>query len=133
MRKKVFIEESEEETHVQLTPLLDVVFVLLITFMLLAPILNVDHVELATAGTTTKNQPAQSILTFTVRGDNSIWFQGKIVPISQLGTILRAEKQRFPEQCPQLIADKNCHFGTYQDIKNLLEECGFQQLDVILK
>lgn len=133
MRKKVFIEESDEETHVQLTPLLDVVFVLLITFMLLAPILNVDHVELATAGNATKNQPSQSILTLTIRGDNTIWFQGKIVPISQLGTILCAERQRFPDQCPQLIADKNCHFGSYQEIKNLLEECGFQQLDVILK
>lgn len=133
MRKKVFIEEAEEETHVQLTPLLDVVFVLLITFMLLAPMLNVDHVELATAGVSNKNQPAQTVMSVTLRADNSIWFQGKPVSLLQLGSILRAERQRFPDQCPQLMADKNCHFGSYQEIKNLLEECGFQQLDVILK
>jgi biopolymer transport protein ExbD len=134
MRKRqVLIEEESDESLVQLTPLLDVVFVLLITFMLLAPMLNVDHVDLATAGVTNKNHPAQSVLTMTLRADNSIWFQGKAVSLGQLGSIMRAEKQRYPEQCPQLIADKNCHFGSYQEIKNLLEDCGFQQLDIILK
>ena len=135
MRKRLaHIEEVEnEESLIQLTPLLDVVFVLLITFMLLAPILNVDHVELATAGISKKNQPAQSVLSMTLRADNSIWFQGKAITLTQLGSIMRAERQRFPDQCPQLIADKNCHFGAYQDIKNLLEDCGFQQLDIILK
>ncbi|HSX12837.1 MAG TPA: biopolymer transporter ExbD [Chlamydiales bacterium] len=133
MRKKVFIEEGDDETHVQLTPLLDVVFVLLITFMVLAPMLNVDHVELATAGISNKNQPAQSVMSVTLRADNSIWFRGKQVGLQQLESILRAEHQRFPDQSPQLMADKNCHFGAYQDIKNMLEECGFQQLDVILK
>ncbi len=134
MRKKVYIEEVEsDESLVQLTPLLDVVFVLLITFMLMAPLINVDHVELATAGVSNKNQPAQSVLTLTLRADNSIWFQGKNVSLNQIGSIMRAERLRFPDQCPQLIADKNCHFGVYQDIKNLMEDCGFQQMDIILK
>lgn len=133
MRKKVFIEEENDESFVNLTPLLDVVFVLLITFMLLAPMLNVDHVELASAGIANKNQPASSVLSMTLRADNSIWFQGKAITLTQLGSIMKAEKQRFPDQCPQLIADKNCHFGVYQEIKNLLEDCGFQQLDILLK
>ena len=132
MRKKLWFHEEEgEESPINLTPLIDVVFVLLITFMLLAPILHVDHVELATSGTLNKNQPEQSLHTLSIRADNTIWFQGKAVNPSQLKSIILAEKKR--NSSPQLIADKNCHFGTYQDVKNLFEECGFEQLDVVLK
>lgn len=132
MRKKFWFHEEEgEESPINLTPLIDVVFVLLITFMLLAPILHVDHVELATSGILNKSQPEQTLLTLSIKADNTIWFQGKKLEASQIKSVLQAEKKR--NQQPQLIADKNCHFGTYQDVKNLFEECGFQQLDVVLK
>lgn len=131
-RQRPLIDDNEEPL-INLTPLIDVVFVLLITFMLLAPILNVDTVDLASSGVLNKNQPTSTVLSMTLRADNTILFQGKTVSIAQLGNIMRAEKQRYPDQYPQLIADKNCHFGVYQDVKNLLEECGFQQMDVLLK
>lgn len=122
-----------EESPVNLTPLIDVVFVLLITFMLMAPILNVDHVDLAQGGILSKQEISQTPFAITLRGDQSIWFQGKKVNGKELALQLKAEKGRYPGQFPQLIADKNCHFGLYQDVKNILEECGFQQMDVVLQ
>jgi len=135
MRRKqpLFFEESLEEPVLNLTPLIDVVFVLLITFLLISPMLNVDHVELATAGVLSKTDTAQTPLAISLHSDDSIWFQGRKMTLAELSTSLKIEKNRFPQSAPQLVADKNCHFGLYQEIKNLLEECGFQQMDVILQ
>jgi biopolymer transport protein ExbD len=47
--------------------------------------------------------------------------------------ILLAQKKLYPTRTPQVIHDKNASFGTYQTVKNSLEKCGFDQMDVILK
>ena len=39
-----------EEPQINLTPLIDVVFVILIMFILIAPILELDRIDLADAG-----------------------------------------------------------------------------------
>ncbi len=122
-----------EESPVNLTPLIDVVFVLLITFMLIAPILNVDHVDLAPGGILSKQDVEESPFAITLRSDQSIWYRGRKISLKELSSQLKAEKLRFPSQLPQLIADKNCHFGLYQEVKNVLEECGFLQMDVVLQ
>jgi biopolymer transport protein ExbD len=43
------------------------------------------------------------------------------------------EKKRYPNQTPQVIQDTRAQFGTYQSVKNTLEICGFEQMDVVLK
>lgn len=126
-------EEESEEPLINLTPLIDVVFVLLITFMLIAPILNVDHVDLAPSGTTTKKEASHTPLAITLRSDNSIWFRGNHLTLKQLEETIKSEKLLHPGQSPQLIADKNSHFGVYQEVKNILEACGFEQMDVVLQ
>ena len=73
-------DEAPDEPLINLTPLIDVVFVVLISFMLIAPILDLDHVELAHRGPSSqKEQPSSqtSPLTIHVKSDNTIWFQGR--------------------------------------------------------
>lgn len=127
------LEEDSEEPLINLTPLIDVVFVLLITFMLIAPILNVDHVDLATKGESNQTQASSSPIAITIRADNTLWFRGKLLDIKSLEALLKEEKKLHPGTCPQLIADKNSRFGLYQDVKNSIENCGFQQMDVLLQ
>ena len=126
-------EEGLEEPLINLTPLIDVVFVVLITFMLIAPVLEIDLVELAPGGPSSKKEASNTPLAISVRSDNSIWYQGRQMTLPELERTLKIEKMRHPGQTPQLIPDKNAHFGTYQAVKNILEICGFEQMDVLLQ
>jgi len=47
--------------------------------------------------------------------------------------MLKKAKREMPTQIPQVFHDKNAHFGTYQMVKNAVEEAGFEQMDIILK
>lgn len=125
-----------EEPAVNLTPLIDVVFVILIGFILVAPLLEIDRIELAGAPEE-RSQPSISVqeaspIAIHVRQDNSIQFKGKTVTPSALKMALIDAKKLYPKAQPQLFQDKKAHFGTYQEVKNSLEAAGFEQLDVVL-
>ena len=136
-RRKFFLEDdSVEEPLVNLTPLIDVVFVVLISFMLISPILEIDTIDLATGGKT-KNQDAlptdASPLTVFVQKDNTLWLQGQCLSLEQLEHTLRRQKSMFPNKIPQVIHDQAASFGTYQSVKNVFERCGFEQIEIVLK
>lgn len=126
-------EDSVDEPLINLTPLIDVVFVVLITFMLIAPVLDIDSVDLAQSGTGEKKELQTGPISISVHADNTIWYQGNKMTLAQLEPLLKQEKKRHPHAVPQLIHDRQAPFGTYQSLKNTLEAIGFEQMDVILK
>ncbi len=138
MRRRRFHTDDEplEEPIINLTPLIDVVFVVLISFMLIAPMLEIDSIDLANGGTEKKKEslsPESTPLSISVRADNTIWLQGKKVTTIELEKALLVQKKNHPGKIPQVIHDRNASFGTYQTVKNVMERCGFEQMDVVLK
>lgn len=126
-----------EEPVVNLTPLIDVVFVILIMFIVIAPLLELDQIELADAPSNradrTISVQESSPITIHVHRDNSIWFNQNRVSLDQLKVALEKAKQQYPKAKPQLFHDNQAHFGTYQSVKNMTEAAGFEQLEIILK
>ena len=126
-------QQTLEEAPINLTPLIDVVFVILIMFIVIAPLLEVDQINLA-SGPPLK-QPAkqeQSVL-IHVFADNSIRLNKQPVTLQQLEGLLVQAKARHPTSHPQLFHDREAAFGTYQSVKNAVEAAGFPELDVLLK
>lgn len=137
MLKKSLRRSVIDEPVVNLTPLIDVVFVILIMFILIAPLLELDRIELADAKNLKENSNLSiqeaSPLALHVRVDNRVTFFGKVVTLEELPDLLRRAKKEYPEATLQLFHDKKAHFGTYQSIKNAAEEAGYQKIDVVLK
>jgi biopolymer transport protein ExbD len=124
----------QDETLINLTPLIDVVFVVLVAFILIAPLLEVDNVDLAQATESSKNDiSSKSKIIIHVREDNSIWINNRVVSDSELLPLLRQSKKEHPGFIPQLFHDQKATFGTYQKVKGAIEKAGFETMDVILK
>ncbi len=135
MRRRLVGTESPE-SQVNLTPLIDVVFVILIMFIVIAPLLDLDRVELAPhskAGLEKSSLPEKSPLRITVFADESITVNSHPVTFDDLPRLLAYAYKKSPSLRPQLFQDKKASFGSYQRVKNALEEAGFQELDLILK
>jgi biopolymer transport protein ExbD len=128
---------AEDGGMINLTPLIDVVFVVLIMFIVVAPMLDVDRVELATSAVhDNKQHPSmqqENALMLHVHANNTIWLQSKIIKPDELLKVLQAARRQNPRISIKLFHDKSAHFGTYQMIKNAVEEAGFEELDVILQ
>lgn len=140
MRKKrlhCHDQSAHDEPQINLTPLIDVVFIVLILFIIIAPMLELDRVQLASASAKENRQVStvqqEQSLSIYVREDNSIWLNQKMVDISTLTSFLKQSHRQFPHKIPQLFHDKKAHFGTYQAVKNAVELSGYEQMDVILQ
>ena len=137
MRKIRLLKESHEDIHINLTPLIDVVFVVLIMFIIIAPMLELDRVQLASGSHRDNRETAvvqeESPVAIHVHEDNSIWFNNRVVSKDELLPLLKNAKRSYPNKTPQLFHDKKAQFGTYQTVKNAVENAGFEQLDVILQ
>ena len=136
MRARPSSKYLDEEVTVNLTPLIDVVFVVLIIFILIAPMLQIDRIRLASGVQHEGKETAvreNSPINIHVRADNSIWLNGSAVNSAQLLHLLKEAHQNFPHKVPQLFNDKKAYFEAYQNVKNAVELAGFEELDVILQ
>lgn len=139
MRQRRTFKQSLEsdEGLINLTPLIDVVFVVLIMFIIVAPMLEIDRIELAKSVEKNTKEMAviqeSSPITLRVRADNTLWLNSKQITEEELLTLLKMARQQNPNRIPQLFHDKKAFFGTYQTVKNCLESAGFEQLDIILE
>ena len=129
--------ELDEDANVNLTPLIDVVFVVLIMFILVAPLVEIDRIQLATSG----EEKKADMVSFQENGeikihvykDNTIWLNGVPLTADELKVHLINAHQLSPHASPQIFHDQEAYFGTYQSVKNAAEAAGFESLDLILK
>lgn len=129
-------DSQPTEPQINMTPLIDVVFVLLISFIVIAPLLELDKVELASGGSVSNHVPvhvenAGPVQIYVLR-DNTIRWNNQIVTMKHLQALLEEAKNKHPGVRPQLFHDKYAHFGTYQNVKNILENVGYQEVDIVL-
>ena len=139
MRKRGFFRQphmSDESELINLTPLLDVLFVILIMFILVAPLLDLDRITLApgsehTVELTTLN--SQKPIKIYLHKDDTVWIGKHQISLEQMGPTLKEIYKLHPTETPELFPDRFASFGVYQQIKNSVENAGFAELDVILK
>src|ERR1700733_1563056 len=115
MRKGRHILSHSEEASINLTPLIDVVFVVLIIFILIAPMLELDRIQLAhkegpNAAAVRENSP----ISIHVRADNSIWLNNRQVNAKELLFLLKEAHKKAPHKTPQLFHDRKAFFESYQ-------------------
>lgn len=107
--------------ELNITPLLDLVFVLLIIFMITTPLMEqqlpVDLPKATTSLPTTMPDP-KSILTLTLSKDGSVLLGSDKVTLDQLTPLLTQRKARDPELVVSLRADSSL---PYEKIFRALE------------
>ncbi len=116
---------SQSQGHalaeLNITPLLDLVFVLLIIFMITTPLMEqqlpVDLPKATTSLPTTMPDP-KSILTLTLSKDGSVLLGSEKVTLDQLTPLLTQRKARDPELVVSLRADSSL---PYEKIFRALE------------
>ncbi len=136
MRRRRFATQIqfEDDNNVNLTPLIDVLFVILVAFIIIAPMLDVDSVDLSDGGANLKNEFHQtSDVQIVVKSNNQILLNKKEISLAELESALQECIQSSDQNKIELFHDQNASFGTYQSIKNAAESSGYKELQIVLK
>ena len=125
-------------TQINVVPYIDVMLVLLVIFMVTAPLVNPGEIELPSVGAklTTPSQPLEVTLrtdgTLTLRDQQS---GGPVVPLSrdELVARIRAKQTRLPDQPVVIAADKAARYEDVLGVLDLLQRNGVRKVGLLAR
>jgi biopolymer transport protein TolR len=117
-------------SDINITPFVDVVLVLLIIFMLTAPIIQ-SGIEVSVPHTQTVKEITEPRLVLTIDRDQQVFLGSDPININSIPDTLRA-KVKDPEHHPiYLRADENVPFGVFAALMDAVKQAGITNVSIV--
>jgi biopolymer transport protein TolR len=118
-------------SEINVTPLVDVMLVLLVVFMVTAPLLTVGvPVDLPQTAAPQINEPKEPTVV-TVNKDGHIFIQENELPIDQLVAKLQAITGSNPDAVLYVRGDKDINYGRVLEVMSLISNAGFRKVSLV--
>jgi len=122
--------------QINVVPYIDVMLVLLVIFMVTAPLINPGVIELPSVGSQLAAPVAP--LEISVRNDQSLWLRegtGSPVRVSsdELVARIRDHQARTPDQAVVIAADRAVRYEEVIRVLDLLQQKGVRKVGLLLR
>jgi biopolymer transport protein TolR len=124
--------------QINVVPYIDVMLVLLVIFMVTAPLINPGQIELPTVGKT--SEPPAQPMEVSIRTDGSLWLrdrarsmQERRVTRNQLLAEIRQKQKKNPEQAVVISADKDVRYESVLEVMDMLQQNQVRRVGLLAK
>ena len=129
-RSYVTPDDAEEDAAVDLTPMLDVVFIMLIFFIVTATFIKETGVEVNRPEASTAEQKDNVAVLVAINADNSVWMDGRRIDVLSV----RANIERLHAENPQgsvvIQADKQSTNEKLVAVMDAAREAGVYNVSI---
>jgi TonB system transport protein ExbD (group 1) len=117
--------------EINVTPFIDVMLVLLIIFMVAAPLATVD-IGVNLPASTAPEQPRPDKPVFvTIKPDATLAIGETIVPRGELASALDAATNNHKDETIFVRGDKSISYGELMEVMNVLRDAGYLKLALV--
>ena len=130
-RNRMYNPADDEETELNMTPMLDVVFILLIFFIVTAVFVKepgIDPIRPDVAGS-----PVKPVIIVAVSNESEVYVNKRVVDIRDLRPILEELRAENPKGEAIIQGDEKAKFSTVYEIQEILNEIGIPAQYVSVK
>jgi len=122
---------NEPMGEINVTPLVDVMLVLLIIFMVTAPLLSQGvNVDLPDAESPAMQQNVEPLVV-SIQADGTLYIQKLAIDIKQLAPRIQAMRQQKPGLPVFIRGDSKTPYGRVAEVLSLLETAGIQKVGLV--
>ena len=127
-------EGSKVNANINVTPMVDVMLVLLIIFMVITPMLqNKVNVDLATSQNATPMDDAnkEDSVVVAITRDSRVYLGQNQTSIANLGSQVRDELENNTNKIVYFRADARAHYGTVMDAIDAVRTAGVEEVAML--
>ena len=118
-------------SEINVTPMVDVMLVLLIIFMVAAPLLTVGvPIELPETQAKALNSDTQPI-TISVNSDGEVYLNDTVIPIDEVVAKLQAVATAGYEERIFVRGDRSADYGTVMRVMARISAAGFRNIGLV--
>jgi len=128
MRDAVAEQLQEEEAEINLTPMLDVVFIMLIFFIVTAVFVKEPGVEVTRPEAMTAFTPDSGSIFIAVTGNNEIWIDGRNTPPEGVRAAIERLAAENPEGGVVIQADRDAYNEYVIEVMDAAKAAGVNEI-----
>jgi len=117
-------------SEINITPLVDVVLVLLVIFMLTAPVLQ-SGIEVNVPHTKTVKAITQQHMVVTINKDQEVFLEDKLVNVANLPSLLNKPGVDPSQQVIYVEADQAVPFGAFASVMDAVKQAGITHISIV--
>lgn len=123
-------KKTEDEARIDMTPMLDIVFIMLIFFIVTTTFVRETGVEVEKPTAITSEARPQGNVLIGIDSNNDIWMNGSQIELSDVRTLVSRARSENPEGSVILISDKGARTGTLVDIMDQVQAAGVSRMAI---
>ena len=122
--------QSRFLSEINVIPLVDVVLVLLVIFMVTAPMLH-RGMDISLPSSKSNTIKAEERLVITVQRDQKLFLGNDAIGLVDLRSTLREAKENNPEVSVYLRADRTVPYGTVVQVMDEIKEANIDKMGMV--
>lgn len=123
------VQTDDEDVELNMTPMLDVVFILLIFFIVTAVFVKEPGVDVLRPDVNQSEQMKPTLLVAVTSADE-IWINRNVYEITQVRGVLEQLLSENPRAEAMIQGDQGAPIGTVLDIQEMLTELGVEEINI---
>lgn len=121
---------TKDEPEINITPMLDIVFIMLIFFIVTTSFIRETGVEVNKPTALTAEPRPQGNVLIAIRDNDDIWMNKQQIELHEVRTEVERAKAENPESAVVLIADRGARTGMLVEVMDQVQAAGINRISV---
>lgn len=123
MARRSRVQMDDEDTELNMTPMLDVVFILLIFFIVTSVFVKTPGIEPTKPDAVTAKEWKPSIL-IAVNAANEIWIDKRPYDVDEIRPVIMSMQAENPKAEAIINADRDAEVGVVMSVQEMMQDLG---------
>ena len=121
---------TDEEAEINITPMLDVVFIMLIFFIVTTSFIKETGIDPQRPPAVTAQKKVRGNIFIAISATSQIWMEKRQVELHQVRAMTARARAENPESSVIIISDEKADTGTLLDLMDQVNAAGIQNVSI---